>query len=168
MTADLSFFFPGRPNFANPSGDGGTTTNTVAVQDDGTAIVTAATLNFTGSGVTVTDAGGSVANIDIPSNNAIPTFKVIGVADSPYSQLTTDEYLVIDATGGNVVVNLLAAASATSTLQAKVISLGGGFTVTFNANGAETIDSSASLVFSTVNQMARLVPFSAGSRWLIS
>jgi hypothetical protein len=168
MTADLSFFLPGRPNFANPGGTGGSGSNTIAVQDDGTPINTASTLNFTGSGVTVTDAGGGVATVDIPSSGAIPTFKLVGVGDSPYTQLASDEYLVIDATGGNVVVNLLAVAAATSTLRAKVIGLGGGFTVTLNASGGETIDMPGSLVLSTLQQMVHLIPYVAGNRWLIS
>lgn len=47
------------------SGGGGS--SGVDVQDEGTPILTpAATLNFTGAGVTVTDAGGGVAEVNIP------------------------------------------------------------------------------------------------------
>lgn len=39
---------------------------TIAVQDEGTPILTASTLNFVGAGVDATDAGGGVATITIP------------------------------------------------------------------------------------------------------
>jgi len=169
MTADLNVLVPGLPNFANPTGGGGGGSNTVDTQDDGVPVNTANTLNFTGSGVTVTDAGGGVADVAIAGGGStIPTTKLIGVADSPYTQLTSDEYLVVDATGADVVINLLAVASATKVLQIKVIGLGVGRTVTINPNGVETIDADASLVLSTVQQMVRLVPYTAGSRWLLS
>lgn len=47
------------------SGGGGT----VDVQDDGAGTFTPDTLNFTGGGVTVTNAGSGVATIDIPGGN---------------------------------------------------------------------------------------------------
>ena len=46
----------------------GVPAGTVAVEDDGASVVAAAnTLNFTGDGVTVTDAGGGQADIAIAS-----------------------------------------------------------------------------------------------------
>jgi hypothetical protein len=53
--------------FAGGSGGGGS--NTVDVQDDGVAVNTASTLNFTGQGVIATDAGGGVATINIPGGS---------------------------------------------------------------------------------------------------
>jgi len=49
------------------------------VQDDTVQILAAATaLNFTGSGVTVTDAGGGVANIAIPGGGAgVPKYAIV-------------------------------------------------------------------------------------------
>jgi len=47
---------------ASGGGGGGT----IDVEDSGSLIVSASTLNFTGAGVTATDLGGGVAGIDIP------------------------------------------------------------------------------------------------------
>lgn len=51
----------------------------VAVEDEGVVVVAVATaLNFVGAGVTATDAGGGVAQIDIPGGGG-------GGSDNPYS-----------------------------------------------------------------------------------
>jgi hypothetical protein len=42
----------------------------VDVEDEGTPVVTATTLNFTGAGVTATDAGGGVAEVNIPGGGS--------------------------------------------------------------------------------------------------
>ena len=59
--------------FADESGGGGD----VAVEDDGSSVVAAAsTLNFTGDGVTVTDAGSNQVNIAVPGVAAVAGEKV--------------------------------------------------------------------------------------------
>ena len=158
--------FPG-PTYANTAP---VAANTVDVEDEGVAVNTANTLNFTGSGVTVTDAGGGQADIDIPSGStALPIFKALTEASSPYAQLAADEYLVVNIAGGNLVINLLGTGAASKLLRIKIIGIDPGVTtLTINRNGADTIDGAVSLTLNTLNQMVTLAPYSAGSQWLIS
>ena len=62
-----------KPAAVGPVLSGGSSSpgNTVVVEDNGVGINTASTLNFTGGGVTVTDAGGGQANISIPGGTAL-------------------------------------------------------------------------------------------------
>jgi hypothetical protein len=64
----------------------------VDVEDEGVAEATAATtLNFTGAGVTATDAGGGVCNIDVPGGGGIPSG-----TSFPGSPSTNDQYYRTD------------------------------------------------------------------------
>lgn len=63
---------------------------------------------------------------------------------SPYTVLSTDTYLEVDATNGAVVINLLAAASGRALRVVKVDASANSVTVT--PNGAETVDGDATLV----------------------
>lgn len=73
--------------------------NRVAVQDEGTAIATRATLNFTGAGVTVSDdAANNRVNIDIPGGSGG------GPHTHPYTDITTSgmkQTLVLTAAAGS-------------------------------------------------------------------
>jgi hypothetical protein len=89
------------------------------------------------------------------------TTKELTFADSPYTVLSTDDYINVDATGGNVVINLLPLA----TVPTKPIYIrknaGGANTVTLDPNGSETIDGAATLVISSDGNAETVVPFSA-------
>ena len=54
--------------------------STIAVQDDGTEVVAAASrLNFTGSGVTASDGGDGTATIDVPGGGGIASLTVASI-----------------------------------------------------------------------------------------
>lgn len=61
ISGSVSFVNSRIDSLSTAIGGGGT----IDVEDEGTPVMTAATLNFIGSGVTATDAGGGVADIDI-------------------------------------------------------------------------------------------------------
>lgn len=74
---------------AGPSGD-----NTVDVEDEGSAVGTFDTLNFTGAGVTATDAGGGVTDITIPGGSVDEKVKVS-------ANDTTADYLLAKLAAGS-------------------------------------------------------------------
>ncbi len=93
--------------------------------------------------------------------------KTITNADSPYTQLATDETLVCDCTDGPITVNLLAVASANGDLWVSK-SDNTSNAVTLDAYGAETIAGSGT--YSAIgDQYASGIfrPHSAGSVWLV-
>ena len=72
-----------------PAGD-----NTVDVEDEGSAVGTFDTLNFTGAGVTATDAGGGVTDITIPGGSVDEKVKVS-------ANDTTADYLLAKLAAGS-------------------------------------------------------------------
>lgn len=95
------------------------------------------------------------------------TTKELTFADSPYSVTTGDDYINIDATGGNVVVNFLTLAVAV--LEAKPLyvrkTAGGANTVTLTADGSEPIDDNGSTLVITSDGNAEMcVPFATSWR----
>ena len=75
---------------AGPSGG-----NTVDVEDEGSAVGTFDTLNFTGAGVTATDAGGGVTDITIPGGSAVDEKVKVSAND------TTADYLLAKLAAGS-------------------------------------------------------------------
>jgi hypothetical protein len=77
-------------------------------------------------------------------------------AASPYAVVGTDTFLSVNATGGNVSINLRAAASGRAIRVLKTDSSGN--TVTVYPNGVETLDNAASYVLSEQNAMVMFHP----------
>lgn len=83
--------------FADESGGGD-----VAVEDDGTSIVAAATtLNFTGAGVTVTDAGSNQVDIDIPGGGGGGGGGVLSLGSVDFGAASAQEH-VFDVSDGYI------------------------------------------------------------------
>lgn len=110
--------------FAVPAGGG----SSVIVQDEGSAVNTATTLNFVGSGVTATDAGSGVATITISGGGG-------GGGDS---------FTTIACTAGTNPV----ADSATDTL---TLASSDGTIVTTGNSGTDTVDFSARVATGSVS-----------------
>ena len=77
-------------------------------------------------------------------------------ADSPYTVLTSDEVLLIDASSGAVTLNLYAASgNEGKTLKVKLIDATNP--VTIDGNGAETIEGNLTLVLSATDETVDLI-----------
>jgi hypothetical protein len=102
----------------------------------------------------VTAAEGDIVTLESDTSGVHRT--AITFAASPYAVVGTDTFLSVDATGGNVAINLRAVASGRTIRVLKIDSSGN--TVTVYPNGAETVDNAASYVLSEQNAMAAFHP----------
>lgn len=89
MDRELSNFVPGLTEVIESLAAGIAAKNpTIEYQDDGTPVLSdAAVVNFTGAGVTVTDAGGGVAEVAIPSGSTPADYNDLKAAIQ-FAQLT--------------------------------------------------------------------------------
>jgi len=87
------------------------------------------------------------------------TTKEIAFADSPYSVITLDDYINVDATGGNVIINFLPLSTAPIKPLYVRKNAGGGNTVTNTPDGSDTVDGSGTLVISGDGNAEMFVPF---------
>ena len=92
---------------------------------------------------------------------------LIDSTDSPYSVLSTDQYLIVDATGGDVTINLPAVSAVGSDARSLSIKRIDGSlnTVVLEANGSETIDGDTTYTFP--GQYAAIKIIDSGTEWLI-
>ncbi len=92
------------------------------------------------------------------------TTKEIVFADSPYSVTILDDFINVDSSGGNVVINFLPL----STVPIKPIYIrqndGSPNTTTLTANGSDVIDGSGTLVISSDGNAELCVPFATSWR----
>lgn len=92
------------------------------------------------------------------------TTKEITFADSPYPVTVLDDFINVDSSGGNVVINLLPL----STVPIKPIYIrqndGEPNTTTITPNGSDTINDIATLVISSDENAEMVVPFAASWR----
>jgi len=87
------------------------------------------------------------------------------VASTPYTQLSTDSLILVDATSGAVTVNLIAvAADNGAPVTIKKIDASGN-AVTIDGDGAETIDGSTTKVLSSQYDSATVQQ--DGTEWWI-
>jgi hypothetical protein len=94
------FFFAASGNDVSP----------IVVEDDGVGLPNPphAILNFTGTGVTATDAGGGVAQIDIPGNALAFEDEGVSIGPGPFTtaNFTGTGVAVTDAGGGVAEINI--------------------------------------------------------------
>lgn len=101
----------------------------------------------------------SSINVDKPDR--ISRFKLITFADSPYTILSSDDILGVNANGGNIVINLpLANTMTTNKVYIKRVNAGAN-TITINATAPNNIEDNASI--SLVNKWDYVLLISAGN-----
>lgn len=92
------------------------------------------------------------------------TTKEIVFADSPYPVTILDDFINVDSTGGNVVINLLPL----STVPIKPVYIrqndGSPNTTTLTADGSDQIDGASTLVISSDGNAEMAVPFALSWR----
>ena len=132
-------------------GGGGGGGPSVDVENQGSAIPNNphATLNFTGPDVTASDAGGGVADIAIGAS----TITTVTVANTPYTILSTDDYLYVDTSGGAITMILPNPTTFTFAKTYYIVDSTGSFNtnnLTLSPHGAELLEGlNANKVFST-------------------
>lgn len=96
-----------------------------------------------------------------------PTLVIVPItfAASPYTVLDPDDVILVDASGGNVEVDLPPAGSHEGRLLSVKKTDASGNTVTIDPDGAELIDGSANLVLVLQHEVAGFV--SDGTEWWI-
>ncbi len=121
--ADITVDAQGRiTNAANGSGGA-----SLEVQDDGvTEVVAAAVLNFTGAGVTVTDVGGGVANIDIPGGGIGSGWEII--ASRNFGTTPGASFDVTDIVADDLLVIMFRVTSTNSSFKQLLVSTDNGTT----------------------------------------
>lgn len=88
------------------------------------------------------------------------TTKEITFADSPYPVTALDDFINVDASGGNVVIDFLLLGTAPIKPIYVRKNAGGANTVTLTPDSPNTIDGSATLIISTDGNAEMCVPFS--------
>lgn len=135
---------------------------------DATNVVAAGGYIAGGTDVAIADGGTGASteaaartNLEFQTN---VTGAVTAVGVTSYTVLTTDHTLTVDDTaiGGNVTINLPAAATATSGFDLVVKKTGSTYTVTLDGDGAETIDGAATYALTVQNESARVTCDGAG------
>jgi hypothetical protein len=79
--------------------------STVAVQDEGSPVVTATALNFIGAGVTATDGGSGVASVTIPGGSGVTTTETYA-AGTVYTLTATPAAVVFGTTSPSALSQL--------------------------------------------------------------
>ena len=129
---------------------------------DATNVAAAGAYIAGGTDVAIADGGTGASteatartNLEFQTN---VTGDVTAVGVTSYTVLTTDHTLTVDDTaiGGNVTINLPAAATATSGFDLVVKKTGSTYTVTLDGNGAETIDGAATYALTIQNESVRV------------
>lgn len=135
---------------------------------DATNIAAAGGYVAGGTDVPIADGGTGASteaaartNLEFQAN---ATGDVTAVTVTSYTVLTTDHTLTVDDTaiGGNVTINLPAAATATSGFELTVKKTGSTYSVTLDGNGAETIDGAATYALTVQNESVRVTCDGAG------
>lgn len=105
--------------------------------------------------------------LNMAINPAVVSTTAIDDTDSPYTVLDADRVILVDCSGGAVTLDLPAAATATGRVIAVKDSSGDAATnnITIDGNASETIDGSATYVFSS-NYLAAAF-LSTGTEWLV-
>ena len=92
------------------------------------------------------------------------TTKEIAFADSPYPVTALDDFINVDSSGGNVVINFISLATAPT----KPIYIrqndGSPNTTTLTPDGSDTIDGGATLPINSDGNAEMCVPFALGWR----
>lgn len=129
---------------------------------DATNIAAAGGYVAGGTDVPIADGGTGASteaaartNLEFQAN---ATGDVTAVTVTSYTVLTTDHTLTVDDTaiGGNVTINLPAAATATSGFELTVKKTGSTYSVTLDGNGAETIDGAATYALTVQNESVKV------------
>ena len=111
-----------------------------------------------------TSTGGTQTMTKI-SLSAIGVFAVTSVSSTPYSAVITDGYILVDASGSAITVNLPTAIGNTGkALVIKKIDLTANV-VTLDGSGSQTIDQSLTWLLTIPNEAIRII--SDGSNWQI-
>jgi hypothetical protein len=135
----------------------------------GTTSVTAADMTAFGYGADMTQSQYDTDNdeqVDAASALSATTLTEIDDSDSPYTVLSTDTLIVVDASGGAVQINLPAVASSTGrTLVVKDDGSAGTNNITIEGSGAETVDGALNMVLAVDYGSANL--FCTGTEWLL-
>ncbi len=72
---------------------------------DGTATFTGRTFQA-GSGISITNASGVSGNTTISATPSVFGYKQIAFADSPYTVISTDEFISVNTSGGAITIRL--------------------------------------------------------------
>lgn len=111
-----------------------------------------------------TSTGGTQTLTKI-SLSSIGVFAVTSVSSTPYSAAITDGYILVDASGSAITVNLPTAIGNTGkALVIKKIDLTANV-VTLDGSGSQTIDQSLTWLLTIPNEAIRII--SDGSNWQI-
>lgn len=111
-------------------------------------------------GALTTDTGDTVFDF-APAADIATEVNTITFADTPYTVTILEDVVLVNTTGGDVTVNLPAAATAVRAVHIK--KLVAANTVTIDPDGAETIDGSSTVAFTAQYESVSLV--SDGSNW---
>ena len=125
-------------------------------------------LRIGADGVWETATGANSSEISFtPIGSTSSHRALIDSTDSPYSVLSTDQYLIVDATGGDVTINLPAVSAVGSDARSLSIKRIDGSlnTIVLEANGSETIDGDTTYTFP--GQYAAIKIIDSGTEWLI-
>jgi len=112
-------------------------------------------------------------NGDIWPRNNISEVIVVTSVGSPYTPTKYDQTILVDASSGNVAINLDALANYPSGMTLNIKAIDVSNSVTLDANGAETIDGgTAAIPITTLNkcltvQSLNHAPFTSDAGWYI-
>lgn len=143
---------------ASAGGGGGGSLSTLTGNTGGPVSPTAGNINVVGSGNVTTSGSGSTLTISLTSNEQV-SYTGVNHAASPYTVLSSDFYLGVNATAGTVSI-LLPNAPATGRIF--VVKDTNGQAATNNitvttVGGAVTIDGSTSFVMNTTYEAVSLI-----------
>ena len=140
-------------------------TNAASVVAAGGYIVGGTDVALADGGTGASTATTARTNLEFPTN---ATGAVTPVTITSYTVLTTDHTLTVDETaiGGNVTINLLAAATAGSGFELTVKKTGSTFATTIDGSGTETIDGALTQVMSIEDSTITIA--SNGTSWDIT
>ena len=130
-------------------GGGGSPVQTLTGNTGGAVPPTANNINIVGSGGVIVNGNMGTSTLTISLTEDAPSYVNVTHAMSPYTVLSTDYFISVDASGGTVTINL---PDAPTTNQQFIIKdrlgYGGENIITIKSlSGVTTIDTEASYVF---------------------
>lgn len=140
---------------------------TIIVDDEGSVILTASTLNFAGAGVVATDGGSGVATITVAGGAANPGLNLAptAVKTANYTAVVGD-LVPCDTSGGVFTVTLPTAPADKSTIAVELVTAGNNLTVArggsdvFHKTGGAT-----SITMATANRVLVFQYKATGAIW---